>query len=141
MTFDQLAPWVSIATLLVSIAAIVISYKDRRYNAHKTFRSAFTTDISTLREMEISRSEPAVFHFLQDAYPRHEAAYLEYLHSLGWDFISKKRLRDHWLTYRGKQYGESEDQQYRLAHFLSETEAEERQKRDEAIRLIEKLIA
>lgn len=130
-----------LALLGTLITGLVVYYVKRRIDDHRAFRSVFAGDLSTLREMKISKSDSDVFHFLQSNYPRHEAAYLEFLHALGWDFITKRSLCHRWTAYRGKHYGDLEDQQYRLAHFTSVTEEDERQKRDEAIRLIENLIA
>jgi len=73
--------------------------------------------------------------------PAKPGDYLIYLHALGWDRIAKKSLRRRWEAYRGECVANLEDQQFRLAHFISTSEDEARQKRDEAIHLIENLIA
>lgn len=140
---NQLPNWLInlIAVFIVSLSGVILTFwLKAHYSAKKSFRSAFATDLSSLREID-TKHDAGVFHFLRDAYPKHEAAYLEFRHSLGCNFIAKWLLHCRWIAYRGVAYDSIEDSQYRLGHFLSESESEERQKRDEAIRLIEKLIA
>lgn len=132
-------PFILIAALIGLFGAIYVRRLNAHHSARESFRSAFAVDLSALRKIDIT-TDAGVFHFLRDAYSRHEAAYLEFRRSLGDDFIAKWLLHRRWMAYRGKDYGPVEDLQYRLGHFISESRSEERQKRDEAIRLIEKLI-
>lgn len=118
--------------------------KVRLAKAKDDFRTAFADDLTALRNIEIT-ADSGVFYFLREVYPRQEAAYLVFNRGLGNNFISKWLLRSRWMAYRGEypkppQLPE-EDVRYRLNHFISESREDEKQKRDEAIRLIEKLIA
>lgn len=118
-------------------------YRERRtalHNAIATFRAAFISDLSTLRELQINQTGQ-VHAILRAAYPTHEAAFLEFERNLG--MLARQRLRRRWMDYRGP-YPiapelSSEDRRYRLAHFIGSTVDDEATKRNYAIAVLTKL--
>lgn len=118
-------------------------YRERRtalHNAIVTFRAAFASDLSIIRELRIHQTGQ-VHEILRAAYPRHEAAFLEFERNLG--TVARLYLRRRWMKYRGPYPFApellSEDQRYRLAHFIGSTIDDEEAKRNHAIAVLTKL--
>lgn len=118
-------------------------YRERRtalHNAIATFRAAFTSDLSTLRELRIHQTGQ-VNDILRAAYPRHEAAFLEFKRNLG--PVARLCVHHRWMKYRGP-YPlapelPTEDMRYRLSHFIGSTIDDEEAKRNHAIAVLTKI--
>jgi hypothetical protein len=135
----------ALAALLAAGVALYIRRRNSTDAARALFRAAFTPELSALRELHITEYGQ-VFERLRAAYPRHEAAYMEYSTNLGLG-IKRLCLRHRWMKYRGP-YPKApelatEDHRYRLAHFIGSgnTLDREEEKRNDAIALLSKLIA
>ena len=105
------------------------------------FRAAFATELSALRELRITETGQ-VFEILSAAYAKHEAAYTEYLQHVG--ALRRWWLRRNWMAYRGE-YPKppelsSEDQRYRLGHWIGSDIDVEETKRKSAMRAIGRLV-
>lgn len=138
---DTVSDSLSLMIALIGIvASLTFEWFKLNHAAKTKFRAAFADELSALSELQIV-DWSNVFHLLRSAYPKHEAAYHEYLNALVCSPFKKKKLQRRWMAYRGEYWGELEDQEYRLAHFVSITETEEREMRNKAIQLIKELIA
>lgn len=128
--------------LIVVLGSFMLKRFELNHTAKTKFRSAFADELSALSELQIV-DWSNVFHLLRSAYPKHEAAYREYLHALVWSPIKKRTLNQRWIVYRGEYeyWAGLEYPDGRLAHFVSTSEAEEGEMRKKAIRLINELIA
>lgn len=109
-------------------------------NSISTFRAGFASELSTLRELHIHQIGQ-VHDILSEAYPKHEAAFLEFEHTLS--NSTRHDLRCRWMEYRGP-YPiapelPSEDRRYRLAHLIGSSVNDEETKRDHAIDLLTRL--
>lgn len=143
LTLSETERWAVgvVVTLAVCIAIHRLTLsrerRSRIISAGAQFRTAFATELSALRELRITETGQ-VFEILSAAYPKHEAAYTEYLQHLS--ALRRWRLRRNWMAYRGE-YPKppelaSEDQRYRLGHWIgSDIDAEEA-KRKCAMRVI-----
>ncbi len=118
-------------------------YRQRRAalcNAIDTFRAAFASDLSTLRELQIHQTGQ-VHDILRAAYATHEMAFLDFERNLG--PVARLCLRRRWMKYRGPYPVvpelPTEDQRYRLAHFIGSSVEDEEAKRNRAIAVLTKL--
>lgn len=118
-------------------------YRERRTalcNAIGTFRAAFVSDLSTLRELQIHQTGQ-VHDILCAAFATHEMAFLDFERNLG--PVARLCLHRRWMKYRGPYPVApelpTEDRRYRLAHFIGSSVEDEEVKRKHAIAVLTKL--
>ncbi|MER2529186.1 MAG: hypothetical protein ABTR07_14780 [Candidatus Competibacter denitrificans] len=133
-------PFTLISGLLGILGGFAIQRFLWRLKAAQKFRATFTADLMALRHLAVD-DYGQVYDLLKAAYPRHEAAYLDYRHHLG--RIGRWRLQRRWLAYRGP-YPKppeipEEDHRYQLMHWIGTSLEEERKIREAAIKAISQL--
>lgn len=131
--------------LALLISHLLSKHRERRTshrNAIAAFHAAFAPDLFTLRELQIHQTGE-VHDVLRAAYPRHEAAFLDFERTLS--TVGRLFLRRRWMKYRGPYpiapEFPSEDRRYRLAHFIGSTVDDEEAKKNQAISVLVKLTA
>lgn len=132
----------ALAAVLTTIITLYIWRRGRMDKARSAFRAAFAKELCDLRELCVT-DFGQVWEILSAAYPKHEAAYIEYRNFLGFG-LQKLWLSKRWMRYRGP-YPKppelpSEDKRYRLSHHIGVNLEEEENKRINAIDLITKVI-
>ena len=133
--------WFIFPPFVVAVTSLYVHKAKIRFDAAKAFRSSFNSELTELRELCVTETGQ-VWDILRAAYPRHEEAFEEYKRNLG--FFQRWWLSRRWMKYRGP-YPKppelpSEDQRYRLARYIGSDIESELQKREIAIRAIERLL-